>query len=116
MQVYVCNSPPLIFFSCIELINEFIYFTGFISDQHDPETDAIASMKLFNKYHGNPGLLEQAKQKLLSTRVQASFPKRNNYRWEGVCMAAFVPNKCFCGAPTLKTLKENSSGIYQLRK
>jgi len=57
-------------------------------------------MKLFNKYHGKPELLEQAKQKLLSTRVQPSFAKRNNYRWEGVCMAAFMPDKCFCGAPT----------------
>jgi len=77
--------------------------TGFISDQHDPATDAIASMKLFNKYHGNPGLLEQAKKKLLSTPVPPSFAKRNNFRWEGVCMAAFRPEKCFCGAPTLKT-------------
>jgi len=70
-----------------------------ISDPRDPPTDAIASMKLFSKYHGKPELLEQAKQKLLSTRVQPSFPKRNNYCWEGVCMAAFRPNKCFCGIP-----------------
>ena len=97
------GSPPLIFFFCMQLINEFIYSTGCISDQHDPASDAIAAMKLFNKYHGKPELLEQAKQKLLSTRVPLSFAKRNNYRWEGVCMAAFVPNKCFCGAPTLKT-------------
>ena len=76
---------------------------GFISDQHDPATDAIASVKLFNKYHGKPALIEQAKQRLLSTRVQPSFAKRNDFRWEGVCMAAFRPDKCFCDAPTLKT-------------
>ena len=77
--------------------------TGFISEQHDPATDAIASMKLFKKYHGKPAELEAAKQKLMSTRVQPSFAKRNNFGWEGVCMAAFRPEKCFCGAPTKKT-------------
>ena len=86
-----------------DVLMQFVLPTGFISDQHDPATDAIASMKLFNKYHGKPALIEQAKQKLLSTRVQPSFNKRNNFRWEGVCMAAFRPDKCFCGAPILKT-------------
>lgn len=75
-------------------------FSGFISEPHAPETDAIASITLFNKYNGNPGLLEQAKRKLMSTRPPPSFAKRNNYRYEGVCMAAFYPAKCFCGAPT----------------
>ena len=51
-------------------------------------------------YQDKPRDLEQAKQRLLSSRPPPSFAKRNNYRYEGVCMAAFYPAKCFCGAPT----------------
>ena len=77
-----------------------LHTAGFISEPHTPETDAIASITLFNKYNGKPSQLQQAKQKLMSVRPPASFAKRNNYRYEGVCMAAFYPAKCFCGAPT----------------
>lgn len=73
---------------------------GFISEPHDPNIDAIASMKLFKTYHGNQRELERAKSRLLSSRAPMSFAKRNNYHWEGVCMAAYYPQKCFCGAPT----------------
>ncbi len=73
---------------------------GFISEPHSPDIDAIASITLFNKYNGNTGLLEQAKSKLLSVRPPTSFAKRQDYRYEGVCMAAYYPAKCFCGAPT----------------
>lgn len=73
---------------------------GLIGDQHNAATDAIASIQLFKKYDGRPDLLAQAKQKLLSVRVSPSWAKRNGYQWEGVCMAKFMPSKCFCGAPT----------------
>ena len=76
---------------------------GFIADQHDPATDAKASVQLFKKYYANSALLAQAKQKLLHNRPPPSWAKRNNYRWKGVCMAAFMPKMCFCGAPTKKT-------------
>lgn len=90
------------FFSLQHEANTLLH-TGCISGEHDPATDAVASIKLFKKYHGKPAELEVGKQKLLRTRVQPSFAKRNNYRWEGVCMAAFMPKMCFCGAPTKKT-------------
>lgn len=79
-------------------------YTGFLSEPHSCEKDAIASIKLFNKYHEKPALIEEAKKKLKETRSPPSFGKRNNYRWEGVCMAGFVPKRCFCGAPTLREL------------
>lgn len=78
-------------------------YSGFISEPHDPEIDAIASIKLFKKYDGKPRELEQAKARLLSTRPSPSFGKRYDYRYEGVCMAAFYPAKCFCGAPTKRS-------------
>lgn len=84
------------------VIIKFHIYIGFISEPHTPETDSIASMKLFKKYYGKPSLLDQAKQQLRSTRPPPSWAKRNNYRWEGVCMAAFYPSKCFCGAPMLQ--------------
>ena len=73
---------------------------GFISEPHKAEIDAIASIFLYKKYKDNPHLLEQAKSKLQSVRPPPSFAKRCDYRYEGVCMAAFYPAKCFCGAPT----------------
>ena len=83
----------------------FLFFfssQGFISEPHKPETDATASIRLFNMYHGKPSELGRAKSKLQGSRPPQSFAKRNNYRYEGVCMAAFYPAKCFCGAPTKK--------------
>ena len=76
---------------------------GFIADTHDPVIDAKASIQLFKKYYANSALLEEAKQKLLRNRPPLSWKKRNNYLWEGVCLAAYTPSKCFCGAPTKKT-------------
>ena len=75
----------------------------FISKPHSPGTDSLAAMKLFKKYHGKPSLIEQAKRQLKANRPPPSWAKQNNYRWEGVCMAAYMPSKCFCGAPTLRT-------------
>ena len=73
-----------------------------ISGQHDPVVDAIASIQLFKKYYNNPALLNQAKRTLLHNRPPTSWKKRINYCYEGVCMAAYLPEKCFCGAPTKK--------------
>ena len=87
--------------SRMSLILSFFHFVGYIADEHDPATDAIASMKLFKKYYNNPVLLSQAKQALLRIRPSPSWQKRNNYRCEGVCMAGFFAEKCFCGAPPL---------------
>ena len=75
---------------------------GMITDTHDPITDAVASIQLFKKYYVDPAALLQAQQKLLWTRPPMSWRKRNNWQWEGVCMAAFMPSKCHCGAPTFR--------------
>lgn len=76
---------------------------GFIKEQHCPETDCEATLRLFEAYYGQTRALEDAKKKLLARRPAASWAKNNNYKWEGVCMAAFMPEKCICGQPTLKT-------------
>lgn len=83
------------------MIVEFILITGFITEPHSAERDAIASIKLFNMYHGKPHLLERAKKQLLMRRPPPSWAKRNDYCWEGVCLAAYMPSECSCGAPTL---------------
>ena len=72
-----------------------------ITDEPDPVTDAIASICLFKKYYNNCSL-QQARKKLLRIRPAPSWVKQNDYRWEGVCLAAYMPKKCFCGAPNLK--------------
>ncbi len=78
-------------------------FTGTITDTHDSVADAITSIKLYKKYYHDPAALLQAKQKLLFTPISSTtWRKRNNYQWEGVCMAAFMPSKCFCSAPTFR--------------
>ena len=76
---------------------------GFISDTHSPVTDALASIQLVKKYYGKPMMLNEAKKKLLQIRPSPSWVKRIGYNYEGVCLAGFAPNKCFCGAPTLWT-------------
>lgn len=87
----------------LALLYRTLLSTGFIADTHDPATDAKASIQLFKKYYADSAQLQQAKQQLLRNRPPPSWAKQNNYRWEGVCMAAFMPAKCFCGAPIKKT-------------
>ncbi len=77
-------------------------YAGFIGDTHDAAIDAIASIRLFNRYHGKPALLEKAKHTLLTATPTRSWGKKNNYNYEGICMAGYMPDKCRCGAPTLK--------------
>ena len=74
---------------------------GVIADTHVPVTDARVSIQLFKKYYANSALLEEAKKKLLHSHPPPSWVKRNNYHWEGVCMAAYMPTKCFRGPPTI---------------
>ena len=97
-----CISPPPPHKDSLILVLQLFASVGFISEPHDPEIDAIASIRLFNTYNGKPSKLEQAKKQLQSVRPPPSFAKRNDYRYEGVCMAAYYPAKCFCGAPTKK--------------
>ena len=71
---------------------------------HNPANDCVASIRLYKKYCvESPHLLESAKQQLLRNRPPPSFAKQHNYRYEGVCLAAFYPAKCICGQPTKKT-------------
>ena len=76
-------------------------YTGTITDYHDPGNDAKVSIRLFKKYYADSSLKARAQRLLLDTPSQPSWVKRNDYRWEGVCMAAYMPKKCICGAPTL---------------
>ncbi|CAI8025137.1 Interferon-stimulated 20 kDa exonuclease-like 2 [Geodia barretti] len=80
-----------------------LLYQGFISDERDQVTDAKASVQLLKKFYADSGRLEEAKKKLLRNRPPPSWVKQNNCRWEGVCLAAYFPEKCFCGAPTKKT-------------
>ena len=74
---------------------------GMMSGVHDPVKDALCALRLYKKYCvESPHLLEGAKQKLMNSRPAPSISKQYNYRYEGVCMAAYYPAKCFCGAPT----------------
>ena len=88
------------------LVHKFFLCIGTIKQQHNPENDARVSIRLFNKYYANPALKTQDEKKLIERRPQPSFVKLNGYAWEGVCMAAFMPEKCSCGAPTLHKTKK----------
>ena len=72
---------------------------GTISNQHDPTIDAQASIRLFKKYYNQPALLERAQQQLIRTRPPPSWAKQQGYKYEGICLAAYMPKKCTCGAP-----------------
>ena len=60
---------------------------GFLSDNKNPVKGAIATMRLFKKYHGKPDCILKAKALLASTPVPLSFAKTVNYRHEGVCLS-----------------------------
>ena len=74
------------------------------SAPHNPANDALACIRLHRKYCvESPHLLASAKQQLLRKRPPPSFSKQYDFRYEGVCLAAFRPDKCSCGQPTKKT-------------
>ena len=93
------------YFSLQHEANTLLGGAGLIdSGPHNPANDAIASIRLYKKYCvESPHLLASAKQQLLQSRPPPNFRKQYNYRYEGVCLAAFFPKKCTCGQPTKKT-------------
>lgn len=71
-----------------------------ISEPHSPIKDAVASIKLFKKYEKNPAKLRQDVPKLAKGFPEPSIGKVLNFEYDGVCLAAFNPQKCICNAPT----------------
>ena len=107
-QVFAAYNPRYkntSYFSLQHEANTLLGGAGLIdSGPHNPASDCIASIRLYKKYCvESPDLLESAKQQLLRNRPPPSFAKQHNYRYEGVCLAAFYPAKCICGQPTKKT-------------
>ena len=107
-QVFAAYNPRYkntSYFSLQHEANTLLGGAGLIhAGPHNPANDCIASIRLYKKYCvESPHLLESAKQQLLQNRPPPSFAKQRNYRYEGVCLAAFYPAKCICGQPTKKT-------------
>jgi inhibitor of KinA sporulation pathway (predicted exonuclease) len=74
------------------------------TDIHSPLEDAQLSIRLYSRYKDDPAALEQAKQSMIGRPGLPTFVKKNNYKFEGVCMAAYYPEKCSCGAPSEKNM------------
>ena len=70
--------------------------------EHDPAIDARLSVQLWEKVKSRPDQLGEMRQRLIRSRTKMSVKKRLNYQYEGVCLAAFYPEKCICGMPTSK--------------
>ena len=102
---YSHRYKNMCYFSLQHEANTLLGGAGMIaSGPHNPANKAIASIRLYKKYCvESPHLLASAKQQLLRNRPPPSFAKQHNYRYEGVCLAAFYPEKCTCGQPTKKT-------------
>ena len=73
-----------------------------IADTHCPKEDAVLSIRLYNRFKDDKSGLERAKNSMVGKIAPITFAKKNNYRYEGVCMAAYYPEKCICDAPTKK--------------
>ncbi|KAK9765506.1 hypothetical protein K7432_006117 [Basidiobolus ranarum] len=65
---------------------------------HSATNDAIASMMLYNEYIVTNKIPEARRILNAGSRPLPSIAKRMNYRCDDVCMAAFMPRLCFCGA------------------
>ncbi|KAK9764150.1 hypothetical protein K7432_008593 [Basidiobolus ranarum] len=73
------------------------------SGSHTAANDAIASMMLYNEYIVT-NKIAQAKHILaIASRPLPSIAKRMNYRCDDVCMAAYMPRLCFCGAQSKRS-------------
>lgn len=71
-------------------------------NNHSCQEDAIASMKFFNKWSQLTDNQKTGfKIKMGNTRPAPSFPKLNNYQYQGICLAGFMPKFCICGARNL---------------
>eukprot|EP01006_Ploeotia_vitrea_P017976 TRINITY_DN49226_c0_g1_i1.p1 TRINITY_DN49226_c0_g1~~TRINITY_DN49226_c0_g1_i1.p1 ORF type:complete len:219 (+),score=25.30 TRINITY_DN49226_c0_g1_i1:112-768(+) len=69
---------------------------------HTSQHDAQLSMKLFKRWEGNTDAQRRADcDQLLQWAIQRKMPtsvaKRLDYKYEGVCLAAYYPQKCTCG-------------------
>lgn len=73
-----------------------------IADVHCPKEDAVLSIKLYNRYKDDRAALDRARNSMVGKVAPMTFAKKNNYQYEGVCMAAYYPEKCICDAPTKK--------------
>jgi RNA exonuclease 4 len=73
-----------------------------IADIHCPKEDAVLSVRLYNRFKDDKQALDRAKNSMVGKVAPTTFVKKNNYRYEGVCMAAYYPEKCSCDAPTKK--------------
>jgi RNA exonuclease 4 len=73
-----------------------------IGDVHSPSEDAVLSIRLYNRYKDDQNMLDRARNSMIGKRAPDNFVKRNNYQYQGVCMAGYYPEKCICGAPTNK--------------
>ena len=73
------------------------------SSLHDPTHDSKLVVELYNKYKNNPKALEKFKFDIIFERSTPGWGKKNNWLYEGVCLAAFYPEKCTCSDKTKKT-------------
>jgi hypothetical protein len=77
--------------------------------KHSPVVDAKISMRLYNEHVANPDKLKAAKSKLDTMTRRKQFPRElmaafmSNRTIDGCCGYGFNPDKCICGAPTLRS-------------
>lgn len=78
------------------------------SQSHNPLVDAQVSMRLYNEFVAVPSKLARAKSTLVRLTRRKQFPRELmagtfERNIDGCCGWAFNPDKCICGAPTLRT-------------
>jgi hypothetical protein len=80
------------------------------NQSHSPLVDAQVSMRLYMEIVVVPTKLAAAKKKLFRMTCSRQFPRElmaNSFERtiDGCCGWGFNPEKCFCGAPTLRDSK-----------
>jgi hypothetical protein len=78
------------------------HLTSVLLDEEQPERhsatgDAKLSIRLFMRYKDD---LDQVKWLMLGTRAPISFAKKNNYQYQGICLAGFNTKACICKTET----------------
>lgn len=67
---------------------------------HDPVWDARVSVELYKLVrNATRQQVEEMRQKLINVRPAPSIAKQLDYKYQGVCMAKFMPKMCTCGKP-----------------
>ena len=89
-------------FSLAHLCEVLLPYSYRIGISHDPTQDAKSSIRLYNEYGKDKIKLEKAKNSMINTRSPFNFAKSKNWNYNGICLAGFYPEKCFCKQPTLK--------------